>query len=249
MHSILMPHDSYDGVVMVPSNFRMDSHRLPIESEVLTKSESGDRFCAGSGLRETQGPVVPDKIVMIRHAETTMTGRFCGHSNPNLNAAGEGQLNRIAGKVAPLGIERIYCSDMLRTARTAAAIGLHIGVSVEQRSGLREIDFGLWEGLSWTEIESQFPHEAELWRGNPSSRFAPGGERLTDFVVRVEEEFAALMDQDTQRTIALVTHLGVIQCALIRLFDIPEIDAWEKGNHYGAVISATRVEGKWRVSV
>ena len=74
-------------------------------------------------------------IVFIRHGETDMAGRFCGHSDPDLNPAGESQAIRVAEEAAMLGIERIYSSDLRRASRTAAAIAQRIGVGVGLSAG------------------------------------------------------------------------------------------------------------------
>ena len=111
-----------------------------------------------------------NSLIFIRHGETDMDGKFCGHSDPELNAAGELQVARVAEEVANLGVERIYSSDLRRAAQTAAVLGRRIGVEVELRDSLREIYFGLWEGLSWQEIETRFPQEACLTLARVSRR-------------------------------------------------------------------------------
>lgn len=97
------------------------------------------------------------EIILIRHAETAMAGRFCGHSDPDLNDAGEMQLAQIIDQVVRHGIDRIVSSDLRRAFRTAKAIGREMGIELEVHPGLREIHFGLWEGLNWSEIADQYP--------------------------------------------------------------------------------------------
>jgi broad specificity phosphatase PhoE len=181
-------------------------------------------------------------IVLIRHAETDLSGKFCGHSDPALNASGERQLDSLLAEVAPLGISRIYSSDLQRTSQTAAAIGRHIGVNVEFRHGLREIHFGLWEGLSWEEIDHRYPQDSRLWLREFPRLSPPGGEPYAHFVARVEAEFHLLLGEASGITQAVVTHRGVMQHALTRFFGFSDADAWEKTGRYGVAIVATRVE-------
>jgi broad specificity phosphatase PhoE len=181
-------------------------------------------------------------IVLIRHAETDLSRKFCGHSDPELNASGERQLDSLVADVAQLGVSRIYSSDLQRTSQTAAAIGRHIGVDVETRPGLREIHFGVWEGLSWEEIERRYPQEAALWLSGFPAHSPPGGEPHADFVARVEAEFHLLLCGTAGLTQAVVTHRGVMQWALTRFFGYSETDAWDKTARYGIAIVATRVE-------
>lgn len=188
-----------------------------------------------------------NRIVLIRHVETAMAGRFCGHSDPEPNLSGERQIGSVVKQVASLGIERIYSSDLRRAAQTAAAIEKSIGIAVELRPRLREIDFGLWEGLSWEEIERRFPAEAKLWVEKFPLETAPGGEAYADFRTRVESELIPLLGEARNWTTAVVTHRGVLQYALTRFFDLTAQEARERTAPYGAVVVAIRGEDDWQV--
>ena len=180
-----------------------------------------------------------NKVVLIRHVETDLAGTFCGHSDPDLNAAGEDGLRSLLDEVAPLGITRIYSSDLRRASRTAIAIGELVGAPVELRPGLREIFFGLWEGLRWEEVQQRYPHEAELWLRGLSTRCAPGGEEYRDFTARVAAEFKLVIANRNRARPAVVTHRGVIEYALTRFFGLSEVDARKRSENYGAVVVAT----------
>lgn len=175
-------------------------------------------------------------IVLIRHLETDLAGKFCGHSDPDLNAVGQRRLQSLAERLAPLGIARIVSSDLRRASRTALAIGERIGVPVETRPGLREIHFGLWEGLLWEEIEQGYHDEARLWVSEFPMRSAPGGEPYREFVARVEAEFMTLIADSRGAMTAAVTHRGVMQHALTRFFGFSERDARKGSEDYGAIV-------------
>jgi alpha-ribazole phosphatase len=175
-------------------------------------------------------------IVFIRHGETDMAGRFCGHSDPYLNLAGESLVIRLAEEAAMLGIERIYSSDLRRASQTATAIAQRIGVSVDYLPALREIHFGLWEGLHWQEIEDRFPEEADRWLREFPLRSAPEGEAYADFTTRIEAVLAPFLKEAAGRTIAIVTHRGVMRYALTTFFGFSEEEAWTKTAPYGAVV-------------
>ena len=177
-------------------------------------------------------------LIFIRHGETDMDGKFCGHSDPELNAAGELQAARAAEEVANLGIERIYSSDLLRAAQTAAVLGRRIGVEVELRDSLREIYFGLWEGLSWQEIETRFPQEAGRWTQDFPLQCAPGGEAFSTFTARIDAALEPLLREALLRTIAVVSHRGVMSYALTRFFGFSKEEGWNSTAPYGAVVVA-----------
>lgn len=181
-------------------------------------------------------------IVLIRHAETDLAGKFCGHSDPGLSAVGEYKLSSLAQEVAPLGINSIVSSDLRRASETATALAERLHVPVEFRPGLREIHFGVWEGLSWEEVERQYPNEARLWLREFPARSAPSGEAYRDFIARVETEFTKIIDCTTSKsaTPAVVTHRGVMQCALTRFFGFSEDRARKRTADYGAIVIATQ---------
>jgi len=178
-------------------------------------------------------------IVLIRHGKTCMAGRFCGRSDPELNAVGKREAVHVAENVSKLDIERIYSSDLRRASQTAKAIAQRTGIAIDCLTGLREIDFGQWEGLTWNEIEVQFPHEADLWLQEFPSRSAPGGETYTAFTARVETAIAALLCEAVGMTIAVVTHRGVMRHALTKFFGFAETEAWERTAAYGATVITT----------
>jgi alpha-ribazole phosphatase/probable phosphoglycerate mutase len=178
-------------------------------------------------------------LIFIRHGETDMAGRFCGHSDPDINLAGELQVLRAAEEVAELGVRRIYSSDLLRAARTAIAIGRRIGVPVEFRDDLREINFGLWEGLNWQEIENQFPQEASRWVEEFPMRSAPGGESYSVFTARIDAAIVPFLCEAPGISTALVTHRGVMRYALTHHFGFTEEEAWTRTVPYAAVVAAS----------
>lgn len=179
-------------------------------------------------------------IVFIRHGETDLAGRFCGHSDPGLNLAGVSQVCGLAQEIAPLGIERIYSSDLRRASQTATAIAQRIGVDAVCLSALREIHFGLWEGLSWQEIEERFPAQAERWLREFPLHRAPAGESYAEFTARIDAVIAPLLDAAAATTTAIVTHRGVMRYALTRFFGISEQEAWTRTAPYCATVVAAR---------
>lgn len=180
-------------------------------------------------------------IVLIRHVETDLAGKFCGHSDPDLNMTGERRLAEVVEAAASLGVQRIISSDLRRSFRTAAAIGQRIGVNVELQPSLREIHFGAWEGLSWPEIEHQFPQEAGRWLQDFPLQSSPGGESYTAFSARIGAAITPLLlcettDCETAGTTAIVTHRGVMRYALRNFFGFSEAESWARTAPYGAIV-------------
>lgn len=136
------------------------------------------------------------EILIVRHAEPVVRGVFLGASDPGLSETGLAQANELViGEDYP-----IYCSPLRRARETADALGRPYQVM----EGLREIDYGPWEGMSWTEIEQKFPEEAARkmadWRGY----CVEGAESWSAFEGRVLRAFAECL-----RPAIIVAHVGV----------------------------------------
>lgn len=175
-------------------------------------------------------------VVLIRHGETDLAGKFCGHSDPRLNASGKRDAIRVAEEVSRLNIARLYSSDLHRAAQTARAVAKRTGIAVEYLTGLREIHFGQWEGLGWHEIETRFADEAHQWQRKFPLQSAPGGETYSGFTSRVETTIAALLREAPGMTVAVVTHRGVMRHALTKLFGFADAEAATRTAAYGATV-------------
>ena len=171
------------------------------------------------------------RVFFIRHAETEMAGRFCGHSDPELNAHGREQAQGLRSLFGREPLACVYSSDLRRAKSTADAMGVPVVV----RPALREIDFGRWEGLRWEEIERADPEYAREWVDRYPSLTAPGGETFAAFEMRVLGELDWLLDQ--RRPIAVVTHGGVLRVVLRRLYGCSDDEAWQRTQPYCCVLT------------
>jgi alpha-ribazole phosphatase len=175
------------------------------------------------------------RVFFIRHAETEMAGRFCGHSDPDLNVQGQAQLAGLVQVLSTETIGAIYSSDLRRAQSTAQAIAAVRNVPLTIRPALREIHFGEWEGLSWPEIEEMDPERARRWANGFPHVSAPAGESFQEFEARVLEEVNHLIDREGE-SIAVVTHAGVLRVVLRHLHGCSEQEAWKQTQPYCCVV-------------
>jgi alpha-ribazole phosphatase len=175
-------------------------------------------------------------LFLVRHAETDMAGRFCGQSDPDLNEQGRQQLAGLVNRLSQDAIRRVYTSDLRRARQTAEAIARHFGVGLHVRPGLREIDFGLWEGLSWSEIEVRDPVLARNWVEEFPNSTAPCGESFQQFESRVRRETAFLLGEAANSPIAVVTHAGFVRVVLTKWCKVSQQEAWDRTKDYGSVV-------------
>lgn len=174
------------------------------------------------------------RIVAIRHGETdwNAAARLQGQLDISLNPLGRAQAAQLAVALADEGISVVICSDLGRAAETARALAGPLGLPLQLDPALRERGFGSMEGRSFEEIDRDWPELARRWRCRDPDFAPPGGERLADFYARSVAAAERLALAHAGRTIALVTHGGVLDC-LYRAATRIELQAsrtWQLGN-------------------
>ncbi|MGW5862489.1 bifunctional RNase H/acid phosphatase [Streptomyces sp. NPDC055239] len=162
----------------------------------------------------------PATFVLLRHGETALTPqkRFSGSggTDPSLSEVGREQAERAAAAFAARGtIQAIVSSPLKRCQETAQAVAARIGLDVRVEDGLRETDFGAWEGLTFGEVRSRQPEELNAWLASPDAP-PPGGESFAAVAHRVSEARDRLTAEYAGRTVLLVTHVTPIK-TLVRL--------------------------------
>jgi probable phosphoglycerate mutase len=96
-----------------------------------------------------------------------------------------------------------------------------LGAQPEPVAGLREIHLGEWEGLRTEDLALRFPEAWARWTEEPDWDLVPGGEGSALFEARVSAALDAIFERHAQGDVLVVTHGGVIQVALHRVFARP----------------------------
>ncbi|MFE7973091.1 bifunctional RNase H/acid phosphatase [Streptomyces shenzhenensis] len=158
----------------------------------------------------------PATFVLLRHGETPLTPqkRFSGSggSDPSLSDVGREQAQRVAAALARRGtVQAIVSSPLARTRETAAIVAAGLGLEVVVADGLRETDFGVWEGLTFGEVHERHPDDLNAWLTDPEARPTGGGESFATTAARVAAARDELVTAYAGRTVLLVTHVTPIK--------------------------------------
>ncbi|MEU2247252.1 bifunctional RNase H/acid phosphatase [Streptomyces sp. NPDC019224] len=163
----------------------------------------------------------PATLVLLRHGETALTPqkRFSGSggTDPELSAAGREQADRAAAAFAARGtVQEIVSSPLRRCRETAGAVAERLGLEVRIEDGLRETDFGVWEGLTFAEVRERYGADLDAWLASPDAAPTGGGESFEEVARRVAVARDRLVTRYAGRTVLVVTHVTPIK-TLVRL--------------------------------
>ncbi|MCY0938531.1 bifunctional RNase H/acid phosphatase [Streptomyces sp. H34-S4] len=174
---------------------------------------------AGSGWGPDMG--TPATFVLLRHGETALTPqkRFSGSggSDPELSATGRRQAAAVAESLAARGtVQSVISSPLRRCRETAQAVADRLGLTVTVEEGLREVDFGAWEGLTFAETRERFPEDLQAWLDSPKAAPTGGGESFASATRRISATRDRLLAEHAGRTVLLVSHVTPVKI-LVRL--------------------------------
>lgn len=151
------------------------------------------------------------RLYLLRHGQTewNIEGKIQGKTDIPLNETGLHQARCLAEGMREREISAVYSSPLLRAAQTAEILAEEKGLSVSVLPELREVDFGLWEGRSWTEVDAEFHEDFRRWEENPAEYMPTGGESRES----CRERCRAAMEQILAGTVtdaAIVAHGGIL---------------------------------------
>ncbi|OON76720.1 bifunctional RNase H/acid phosphatase [Streptomyces tsukubensis] len=163
----------------------------------------------------------PATLLLLRHGETALTPekRFSGSggSDPELSATGREQAEGAAKAFAARGtVDAVVTSPLLRCRQTAGAVADALGLDVSVEDGVRETDFGAWEGLSFAEVRERFPDDLTAWLASTEAEPTGGGESFAAVTSRVMKARDRLIERYAGRTVLVVSHVTPIK-TLVRL--------------------------------
>jgi broad specificity phosphatase PhoE len=154
----------------------------------------------------------PTVTLLLRHGQTPMSvqKRYAGLSDVPLTEVGVQQAAAAGKRLASAGLTAIVTSPLARAVSTAAEVAAATGAPVEADEGLRETDFGAWDGLTFAEVRDRWPAELTAWLADPAVA-PPGGESFADVSTRVEGALRRVLAGYQGRTVLIVSHVTPIK--------------------------------------
>lgn len=162
------------------------------------------------------------KIYLVRHGESewNVQKKIQGQQDIPLTKKGSKQAHLIAHRLINEKIEKIYCSDLNRAYTTAKIIGNKLNLDIIPMKEFREINFGVWEGITNEIMNTKYSNELILWRKEPDKLRIEGAETLKELQHRAMKGINKIINDDTINNFLIVSHSATLKTIILGLLDI-----------------------------
>ena len=182
---------------------------------------------AGRGWSSARAEVQTADVVLLRHGDTRLSPerRFSGvgSADPPLSAAGVDQARRAAGSALLRGraFTEVLTSPMSRCQQTARIVAEALGISVVVDRDLREMDFGLWEEMTFDEVQDRYRVDLERWKQSAMSPPTGSSETLAAVVDRMGTVAARFASRYAGASVLAVTHITPVKALVAHALGAP----------------------------
>ncbi len=164
------------------------------------------------------------KLFLIRHGQTSwnLEGRYQGNNDIELNQVGIKQAKLAAKYLSRVEFANIYSSPLKRTLYTAEKIKGRRDLEIKVRDDLKEMNFGKWEGLKFSEINEKYHRDYHNWLEDPYNNRPTDGENFKEITERTTAEINRIVSENADgSSVAVIAHGGVILSLLVYWLQIP----------------------------
>lgn len=202
------------------------------------------------------------KLLLTRHGQTdwNLTGKLQGCHDISLNATGIAQARELAHSLKQDGhrIRKVYTSTKKRAMETGQIVANFFQIPWESLEGIEEMNFGEWEGHTWSQIEELYPDNFAMWNRHRRDTIAGGGEscqmvldrtlvalkQLVERETQLDDNRNGNKDMDEDNEILVIAHGAVLMVLQCYMKKVPMEQMWDYLPKNGAYIECELTSAK-----
>jgi broad specificity phosphatase PhoE len=160
-------------------------------------------------------------LYLLRHGQHDLGGGVLAGRMPGvgLTERGRAEIAAAAERLAGENITALYASPLQRTRESAEIVSERLGLPIEFRNDLIELDFGEWTGTTFNAIRAdpRWPP----WNQHRSLAKIPGGETMRAVQFRAVEAILEIAERHRETAAVVVSHGDVIRSVLVFALGMP----------------------------
>jgi alpha-ribazole phosphatase len=167
------------------------------------------------------------QIDVIRHGEPDGGKRYRGHGvDDPLTETGWQQMWSAIPERPPWN--QIISSPLSRCSKFSEALSDKFNIPLTIEEQMKEIGFGLWEGLTPEEIIANDSQALERFYQDPINNRPEGAEPLKTFSTRIWSTYKLIAEQYTGKHILIVAHAGVVRAITANILHMSLDDVYSR---------------------
>ena len=167
---------------------------------------------------------------MIRHGETALNVKGCyyGRTDAVLSEKGISQARYLKEILKEVSFDYIVASPLVRAYNTAQIVMEEREQEIFGDRRLMEQDFGIFEGMTYKEIQNTYPKELDAWNEEFSTYRIPKGESFADVRSRAEDFLRDIPSgrESKGEKMLIVAHKGTLGHLLAAMLKLPLDGYW-----------------------
>lgn len=177
------------------------------------------------------------RIYLIRHGQVAGFDqpRYNGQTDVELTDYGVEQYHCLKERLSDNKISACYTSDLSRCTTGAGIVCEAFGIEPTPRQELRELNIGIWEGMTWQEIRSVWPEGWQARLDDLVNYRVPQGENLLDVESRVMPVINEVVQRHKGQEVLVVGHGGVNRIILLNAIGAPLAGMFNIEQNYGCL--------------
>jgi len=182
------------------------------------------------------------EIIFIRHSSLSVPRGICyGFSNIDVSINFSNEADKLKRNLNGFKPDLVISSPLQRCVKLAAKM---FDSDLEINQGLKEVNYGDWEGKQWEEIKVKGDN---LWMYANTSNQPPNGESFAELKDRVVNQLDSILNRKEDK-IAVICHGGVMRSILSHLLKTPLEVTRSYHIHYTGFVKFINTREGWRLS-
>ncbi len=140
-------------------------------------------------------------------------------------------------------MDAVYASDLIRTQTTAQAIYMPKGLPLHPDPAFREIGMGVWEGLTWRQIETRWPLQLMEFNRQLDRWHVEGCETARMVLDRYLPALRRVAREHDGQTVAIFSHGAALRIVLGTLQGLSLADIGQTSHGDNTAVSLIEADG------
>lgn len=160
---------------------------------------------------------------LLRHGETagSREALFCGGTHDiELTEQGHAMAQAFAAHYKDFPWAAVYSSPLQRALTTAGPVCAARGLELRKHDGLREVDYGKWDGLGVPAVQQRYGEDYARWLSDPAWNAPTRGETATAVAARVLIFLQTVRAEVRDGHVLAVAHKATLRIALCALLGV-----------------------------